>query len=81
MKLHMDGTDRVLLIALTILGIANATDSDASTGWRLWGTFMPAALACRIIRDARRKRRRQRAERQALLTRLDRLMRREVKRR
>ncbi|WP_327653702.1 hypothetical protein [Streptomyces sp. NBC_00483] len=81
MKLHMDWTDRVLLIALTILGIANATDSDTSNGWRLGGTFMPAALACSVIRAARRKRRRQRAERQALLTRLDRLMRREVKRR
>ncbi|MFJ8955239.1 hypothetical protein ACIRL3_46125 [Streptomyces sp. NPDC102384] len=81
MKLHMDWTDRVLLIALTILGIANATDSDTSNGWRLWGIFMPAALAYSVIRDARRKRRRQRAERQALLTRLDRLMRREVKRR
>lgn len=41
MKLHMDWTDRVLLIALTILGIANATDSDTSNGWRLGAPSCP----------------------------------------
>lgn len=81
MKLRMDWTDRALLIALAILFVANATDSDTSTGWRLWGMFLPALIAVSIVRRDRRERRKRLDRRQALLTRLDRLMRREVKRR
>lgn len=74
-------SDWVLPIALAILAIGNATDSDTSIGWRLWGAFVPMVLALGAVRDARRRHRKYLARRHAWLTHLDRLMRNEVKRR
>lgn len=74
-------SDWIMPIVFTILAIGNATDSDTSTGWRLWGVFVPLVLALWGVREARRERRKYLARRQEWLTHFDRLMRDEVKRR
>ncbi|MFJ9173919.1 hypothetical protein [Streptomyces sp. NPDC102360] len=70
-----------VLVGAAIVFIGNAMDTDGATGWRLWDLFLPAFVALTAIRVIRRDRRKRLARRRALLTRLDRLMQREVRRR
>ncbi|MFJ8931583.1 MULTISPECIES: hypothetical protein [unclassified Streptomyces] len=69
----------VLLVAGTLSTISLVMEHS---GWTS-AFFMALGVFCviTVFRDLRATRRKRRAERRALLTRLDRLMRREVKRR